>query len=150
MAPFTALARRDDAPLALVAALFTLAGGVVHLREWLDIYRDVSADVPGSAVVQVGFPLNAAVSLMLASALVATAIVARRLALPVRLATVTFMALSLVALLLSRTVGVLGWMERGLSPAAAQTLAVEIGALVVLGLTMLVTRSNRGRRPTEA
>lgn len=149
MPPFAALARRD-APLALVAGLLTLAGGVVHLREWLNVYRDLSADVPGSAVVRAGFPLNAAVSLVLASALVVTAIVARRLALPVRLATIVFMALSLVVLVLSRTVGVVGWMEEGWSPAAAQALAVEIAAVVVLGLTMLVARSHRGQRAAEA
>ena len=47
-------------PLVAVAALFVLAGGFIHLREWLDTYRDLPAAVPGRAVVQIGFPINAA------------------------------------------------------------------------------------------
>jgi hypothetical protein len=61
------------APLLLSAALFTAAGGYVHLREWVHTYRAIPASAPGSALVRIGFPVNAAASAVLALALVACA-----------------------------------------------------------------------------
>src|SRR4051812_41373092 len=48
--------RRVTTPLILIAALFVLAGGYVHLREWQDTYRSLPSIVPGRDVVRIGFP----------------------------------------------------------------------------------------------
>ena len=56
---------------AVPAALFVLAGGYVHAREWLDTYRHVPSSVDGAFVVKAGFPVDVVASLVLALALVA-------------------------------------------------------------------------------
>ena len=50
---------------------------------------------------------------------------------------------SLIGLTLSRTVGLFGFMEVGLTQAALQTIAAEVGVLVAVGL-ILATRRNPG------
>jgi hypothetical protein len=118
--------------LVLIAAILVTVGGFIHLREWLDTYRHVPAAVPGAAVVRVGFPLNAATSLVIALALLATLWRFRRFMLSVVAGAIAFEAASLVSLILSRTGSVFGWSEPVWTTAANQTRAVEIAALVVL------------------
>jgi hypothetical protein len=130
--------------MLLLAAAFVAAGGAVHLREWLDIYRHVPASLPGAAVVRIGFPLNALGSLLFAGALVAAVFTTRRIALAIGAANVGFQAASLGALISSRTGTVFGWMETGWSRGASQTRAVEIGALVVLGAAMALLAATSG------
>jgi len=123
------------------------AGGYVHLREWLDTYRLIPSEVPGAVVVKVGFPINAAVSFVLAAVLVAVALRATR---PSRGANVVlgvtalFQAASLATLILSRTDSVFGWSEAVWTRGADQSRAVEIGALLALagivGLQAMVRR----------
>jgi hypothetical protein len=123
---------RSTRPMVAIAALFVLAGGYIHLREWLDTYRHVPGDVDGSFVVRLGFPLNAAASVVLALVLVAAMVRWHRL-LPLAIAAAAaFEAASLATLILSRTGSVLGWAEPVWTDGAEQTRAVEIGALLVL------------------
>lgn len=137
--------RNLDRPLVLLAAVFTAAGGVVHLREWLDTYRDVPASVPGAAIVRVGFPVIAGVSVVLAVLLVATVFLWLHLRRPARLAAAALATASLAALVVSRNGSLLGWMESGWSRGAKQAAAVEVGALLTLLLAMVVAhRSERG------
>lgn len=126
-----------------LAALFVAAGGYVHLREWLDVYRHYPADLPGVQVVRVGFVINAGASAVLVIALLAAAFLARRALLVIVVAATLFQGVSLVALLQSRRGTVLGWMEVGWSRGAAQTRAVEIGALLILAAAATLAVSVR-------
>ena len=132
--------------LVLVAAVFVAAGGYLHLREWLDVYRDLPASVPGSAVVRIGFPLNAVLSFVLAAALVATLGPLRRHATAVVVGTLLFQVASLATLIQTRTGSLFGWMEAVWTPAANQIRFVEIGASVALGAALVVA-AIRGERP---
>ncbi len=129
---------RHRQPVTLAAAAFVLAGGYVHLREWLDGYRDVPADAPGAFVVRIGFPVNAALSVVVAGALVVTLFVATRHASKVVAAAALFQAGSLAVLIGTRVGSVLGWMEPTWTPGANQSRALEIGALLALGATLAV------------
>lgn len=126
--------------LLLAAAVLVAAGGFIHLREWLDTYRNVPAAVPGASVVRVGFPLNAAASLVIAGALLATAWRLRRFVMVTVISAIAFQAASLGVLILSRTGDVFGWTERGWMGGAQQARAVEIAALVALVGALAVGR----------
>ncbi len=116
----------------LAAATFVLAGGYIHFDLWRDGYR---------AIEYIGplFVANAVVSALLVVALLV------RADMRVAVAGVAFSAGSLVALVLSRTTGLLGFTERGWSDMAVQATTAEIGAIVAIALVMVA----RGR-PTPA
>lgn len=130
---------------ASLAALFIAAGGYVHLREWLDVYRKIPAEQSGAFVVRVGFPVNAGLSLVVASAVLA--VMTRRwsrFALPVLAGAFLFQGASLATLIATRTGSVLGWTEPIWTRGAKQSLAVEVGALVtLLGAAALHTYQQR-------
>lgn len=131
------------------AALFVAAGGFVHLREWLDIYRHVPADAAGSAVVRLGFPVNVAISLLVAVALVICGIRRSRFTPHVVVAAAVFQIGSLGALIATRTGSLLGWAEPSWTAGANQSLAVEVGALVALTAVAIIAfgdRHNERRR----
>ena len=130
--------RRTTTPLVLASAVFIAAGGFIHLREWLETYRDVPSQAPGADLVRVGFPLNAGLSLLVALALVATLVVARRFQLVAVAGAMAFQAGSLAVLIGTRIGTVAGWTEPVWTMGADQTRAVEIGALLCLGALMLV------------
>ena len=140
-------AKRHAAPLLLAAALFVAAGGFVHLREWLDTYRQVPASAAGAAVVRIGFPINAAASLVIALALAFTAVRRTRFAPHVVATAILFQAASLAGLILTRTGTVLGWTEPIWTLGADQSRAVEIGALI--SLTAVIAISALQRRSDE-
>lgn len=139
---------RYTAPLLLAAALFVAAGGFVHLREWLDTYRQVPGFVAGAAVVRIGFPINAATSLVIAVALAFTAVRRTRFAPHVVAAAILFQAGSLAALILTHTGTLLGWTEPIWTIGADQSRAVEIGALITLTtvIAMAALQSRSGQR----
>ena len=118
--------------LIMTAAAFVATGGFIHLREWLDTYRNVPASVPGAAVVRIGFPVNAAVSLVLAIALLASVWRWQSSLTIVAASAFAFEAASLASLILSRTGSVLGWKEPVWTDGANQARLVEIVALVAL------------------
>lgn len=134
---------RRTTPLVLVAALFVAAGGFIHLRDWLEIYRSVPSSVAGAGVVRVGFPVNVGVSVILAAALVVTVFRWRRFALAVVGTTVVFQAASLAALIVSRTGSLAGWMEPAWTVGANQTRAVEIGAMAALAAVIAIAAMQR-------
>ena len=137
----TTLARgrlRPTSPLLLAAALYTLAGGWVHLREWLDVYRDVPATIPGAALVRIGFPLDAGLSLVLGAALVFCALRRSRLTPAVAAATGFMQAGSLAVLIGTRVGTVFGWTEPAWTRGAEQSRAVETGALLMLAAALAV------------
>ena len=112
----------------LAAATFVLAGGYIHFDLWRDGYR---------AIEYIGplFVANAAVSALLVVALLL------RADMRVAVAGVVFSLGSLVALVLSRTTGLLGFTERGWSDMAVQATTAELGAIVAIALVMVA----RGR-----
>lgn len=115
----------------LAAATFVLAGGYIHFDLWRDGYR---------AIEYIGplFVANAVVSVLLVLALLL------RPDVRVAVAGVAFSVGSLAALVLSRTIGLLGFTERGWSDMAVQATTAEIGAIVAIALVMVA------RRPTPA
>jgi hypothetical protein len=131
----------------LLAAVAVAVGGLLHLKDWDESKKDLPSQIPGVWVVQEGFLVNAAASLVLAALLVATAfgalIAFRRFVIPAALA---LEMASIAALLLSRGPGVFGWQEKGAGyqDRPGQILAVEIAAVVLLvvafGLTNVGTR----------
>ena len=113
-----------DLPARCLAAILVLGGGIVHLRLWLDGYKDI----PDSAIGP-SFMVNFIASVVIAIALVLWrhwAVVVAALAL---------VNGTLLAFALSRTDrGIFDFTERGFdpSPEAVLALVFEIGAGVVL------------------
>ena len=133
-------------PMVAVSAMFIVAGGLIHFLEWLDIYRHVPAGAPGAAVVRVGFPINAAASVLVVVALVLAFRRAAQITLLVILAALAIQAASLAALITTRIGSLFGWAEPAWTAGAKQTLAVEIAAIVALiCLAALARRHNRDR-----
>ena len=137
--------RRFTTPLVLASAALITAGGYIHLREWLETYRDVPSEAPGAFIVRIGFPLNAAVSLLLAIALVATVFVVRRFQPLVVASAFLFQAGSLAVLIGTRIDTVFGWTEPGWTTGASQTRAVEIAAMMCLPGALVLHRSPTDR-----
>jgi hypothetical protein len=140
---------RPTAPVLTAAAAFVAIGGYVHLREWLESYRHVPAGATGSAVVRIGFPVNAVLSAVLAIALLVCAVGRRRLAPQVVAGAALFQAGSLAVLIATRTGSVFGWAEPIWTRGATQSRAVEIGALVSLAAVATIAGIQR-RRSTIA
>ncbi len=114
----------------LPAATLLLVGGFVHLQLWQDGYR---------AIPNIGplFLVN-----VVASALIAAAVVLR----PSRWIAVLGVGLALAsvsALVMSRTVGLLGFTERGWTDDAFRTVAAEVGAIVAIALVVVVNRGTQ-------
>ena len=110
-----------------LAAVLLVVGGIIHFQLWSGGYR---------AIPKIGplFMANFLASLALAAAVLAS----RRAS--VAFAGMMFAAGSLVALVLSRTVGVLGFTEAIWTTQAMTTLAVEVGAIVALGAALMMQR----------
>jgi hypothetical protein len=135
-----------SAPLLAAAAVYTAGAGYVHLREWLDLYRNLPSSVPGSAVVRIGFPVHAVVSGLLAVTLL---VGARRGGRLVRYAvggSLVFQAAALAALVVSRTGSLFGWREVTWTGGAGEALLAAIGAMVTLSAAISVAAVER-RRP---
>ena len=105
----------------LPAAVLVAAGGAVHLQLWLGGYRGIPFIGPW-------FVANAAASAVIAGALLLTA--DRRVA----AAGLALSLSSLAALVLSRTVGLFGFLERTWTDQAVAATGAEIGAVVALAL----------------
>ena len=139
---------RFTGTMLFASAAYVVAGGYIHVSEWLDQYRFVPTSAPGGALVRIGFPLNAALSVVLAIALVAAAVRLPRLVVPAVVGTMAFQAASLAFVVGSRIGTVLGWSEPVWTTAAEQTRAVEIGALLTLAAAVVVHRSVRSHGPS--
>jgi hypothetical protein len=104
-----------------------LAGGIVHIELWNSGYRHIPKIGPLVVANFVG-------SIALAAAVIAS----RRAG--VAFAGITFAAGLLVALVLSRTVGVLGLTEAIWTTQATKALVTELGAIVALGAAPIMQR----------
>ena len=107
----------------LVAATFVFVGGLIHLELWLDGYR-------GIPYVGLGFIANVVLSAVLVVALLG------RPAVPVGVVSVAFSATSLLALVMSRTVGLFGFTETAWTDASVQAASAEIGAIVAVAVLL--------------
>ncbi len=112
----------------LAAAGFILAGGLIHLELWVDGYRRI----PGIGPL---FLLN-----VVASALVALALVVGKARGQVLVVAAALTVSSAAALLISRTVGLLGFTE-GWTPTAIQAMAAEVGAIVAIAAVVSAARA---------
>lgn len=132
--------------LSLAAAIGVAAGGLLHLQIWNDSKRDIPAQVPGVWVVQEGFLLNVAASLVVAVALVVLTFRPEpRLRLLALVGAIAVEAGSIAALVLSRGPGIFGWSEKGWDADAKQVLIVEIVALLLAVAALARTRFGAGR-----
>lgn len=111
----------------VAAALFVLVGGAIHLSLWRSGYRGIEyigplflANVGVSALLMLAILLRGDVRVVAAAML--------------------FSGGSLVALVLSRTTGLLGFTERAWTDLAVQATTAEIGALVALALLLALRR----------
>lgn len=111
----------------LAAAAFVLAGGLIHLQLWQDGYREIP-------VIGPWFVANAVVSAVLVVALLV------RGSVRVGVASVVFSAASLIALVMSRTVGLFGFTERAWTDASIQATAAELGAIVAVAVLLVAFR----------
>lgn len=114
----------------LCAVAFVIIGGLVHLELWRSGYK---------AIPYVGkaFLVNVALA-----GLVGVAVLIRD-DWRVHVAGVVFATGSLAALVLSRTVGFLGFTERAWTDRAVQATTAEIGAIVALAAIMMLTRQRQ-------
>lgn len=111
----------------VAAALFVVVGGAIHLQLWRTGYRGIEYIGPL-------FIANVAVSAVLVLAILLRGDVR------VAVAAMLFSASSLVALVFSRTIGLLGFTERAWTDLAVQATTAEVGALVALGLLLALLR----------
>ena len=109
----------------LLAAVLLLAGGAIHLDLWRGGYEGIPYIGPL-------FLAN-----VIASVIVAAALIIRGGSL-VLLAGVGLAVASLAALVMSRTVGLLGFMDPGWTVDAMGALAAEVGSLVTIGLVVVI------------
>lgn len=111
----------------VAAALFVLVGGGVHFQLWRTGYRGIEYIGPL-------FIVNVSVSALLILAIVL------RSDIRIALAAMVFSLGSIVALVMSRTSGLLGFTERAWTDLAVQALTAEVGALVALSLFVALKR----------
>ncbi len=135
--------------LVLAGAVAVALGGILHLRTWNSDYRTIpDGAVPGLWVVKTGFPLNAAVSIVLAALLVAIAFRALgAFRLPILGAALLVQVGSIAAMVASRGPGIFGWKEAGYEGDAIQILVVEVVGCVLLIAALLLELADRRRNP---
>jgi hypothetical protein len=109
------------------AAVCLLVGGIVHLQLWLSGYRVIPYVGPL-------FVANVVVSVVLAVALVA------RNDTRITVVGIVFSLASLVALVMSRTIGLFGFTEPTWTDQALRATGAELTAVVALSIVLLVTR----------
>jgi len=117
----------------LAAAAFLLVAGGIHLQLWRTGYRGIPYIGPlflANVVVSAGLVLA----------------VLRGADAGVTVAGMVFCAVSLLALVLSRTIGLLGFTERAWTHLALQATTAEIGAAVALAVA-LTARRRQGSQP---
>ena len=117
----------------LCAVTFLVVGGLVHLQLWRTGYR-------GIPKVGVAFLVSVGLSFVVALAVLV------RNDWRLNLAGIVFSIGSLGAIVMSRTVGVLGFEERTWTDEAIEATTAQLGTIVALAALLLLTR----RRLTPA
>lgn len=136
---------RRDGRAARVRSVLLLAGqllgvgltvlmGLIHLRLWLDGYRQIP-------IIGPLFITNAVCAGVLAAILLTVPVRLRRLA---AASTALFILGTLAALVLSLTIGLFGMHESLRAPLVPTTLAVESAGVLVL--LLIAVLPDRGRR----
>lgn len=120
----------------LAAAAFVLVGGLIHLELWLEGYRRIPNIGPL-------FLLNVA-----ASAAVGVALVVGKARGQVLVASAVLTVSSAAALLISRTVGLLGFSE-GWTEVSIQAMAAEVGAIVAIAAAFSAARAQPAYVPAQ-
>jgi len=118
----------------LSAAVLLVVGGLIHYDRWSAGYRHI----PGIGPL---FMANCVMSIAIAATLVVT----RRAT--AATAGIVLAAGSLVALVLSRTTGLLGFTETTWTPQAINTLLSEVAAILTLGVVLGLQLRARHHRP---
>jgi hypothetical protein len=128
--------------LVLSGLLVAVSGGI-HLRLYREGYRDISVDRVLGLDISRSFALNALAGAVIGVALLAAAVGLLSGTVPA-LAGLAFSAGAIVAYVLSRTVGLLGFEEDRWITEAWWAEAVQVAAVVLLVGVLL---SNRRARP---
>ena len=113
-----------------LGAVLLLAGGIIHFDLWKSGYRVIPKIGPLFLANFVG-----------SVALAAIVLLTRRRG--VEVAAIALATMSLLALVLSRTVGVLGFSEMIWTRPAIQTIASEIGVVLTLGYALFLEGRTR-------
>lgn len=122
----------------LIGAAGVLVSAYVHFDLYFHGgYRGIAPDHVAGLTISRAFAINAVAGFLIAWALVVSVRIPR-LAAPSALAGLGFVAATLVAYGLSRTVGVLGFEERTTTTDATIGAIAEIAALVSLGGWLLI------------
>ncbi|MGI8686622.1 MAG: hypothetical protein ACR2MO_16290 [Acidimicrobiales bacterium] len=111
----------------LCAVTFLVVGGLVHLQLWRTGYRGIPK-VGDAFLVSIGLAFVLALAVLV------------RNDWRLNLAGILFATGSLGAIVMSRTVGILGFTERAWTDRAVQATTAEIGAIVALAAVLLLTR----------
>jgi len=110
----------------LIAAALMLGGGAIHLTLWMHGYQ-------GIPYIGTLFLVNAAMSAIAGVGLLLS------VAKPVAMFSVALSLGSLAALVVSRTVGLIGFKDSWNS-ASVQVIAMELGAIVAIATAMTMRR----------
>ena len=134
--------------VATLAAVGVAAGGILHFQIWNDRYRGSKLPdgvVPGAWVVKKGFPINSALSIILAVTLLAFAFAfIPRIGRFAVLAAGALELGSIVFLVLSREASIFGWKETGWDVDAKRVLVVEIVSGLLLAAALVLDMRRAG------
>ncbi len=143
------MVRIDNVSTRLVTALLVAVSGGVHLRLYLDGYRDIHVESMLGVDLSRSFLLSVITALLVAELLAASAF-RERLATPAYLAAALYASGSLVAFTLSRTTGLLGFEEHSWDWQAVLAVTTE-GLALVLAVAALASRlTSRASTPATS
>jgi hypothetical protein len=127
----------------LVGAVAVLASGYVHYYLYFKGgYRNIAPDSVARLTISRAFAFNAIAGPVIAWALVVSLRVPK-LAVPAALAGLGFAAATLVAYLLTRTVGLLGFDDNQLTWEAVVAFGAEVAAIASLGSWLVIQWTHR-------
>jgi hypothetical protein len=127
----------------LVGAVAVLASGYVHYYLYFKGgYRNIAPESVAGLTISRAFAFNAIAGPVIAWALVVSLRVPK-LAVPAALAGLGFAAATLVAYLLTRTVGLLGFDDNQLTWEAVVAFGAEVAAIASLGSWLVIQWTHR-------
>jgi len=136
----------DNVATRLFTALLVAISGGVHLRLYLDGYRDIHVESVLGIDLSRSFLLSVLAALVVAELLAVSALRAR-LATPAYLAAVLYAAGSLAAFALSRTTGLLGFEEHGWDWQSVVAVGSALLTLAIAGIALVARLTNRAPAP---
>jgi hypothetical protein len=124
----------------LLAGLAVAVSGGIHLRLYREGYRDISVDRVLGLDISRSFALNAVAGVIIGLALVAAALGLIRATIPA-VAGLAYAGSAIVAYVLSRTVGLLGFEESRWITEAYWAEAVQLAVVLLLGWFLVTEQS---------